>query len=347
MDVDYGFVLSLINMNKGVINLKKPSIKDVAKKAGVSPTTVSRYLNNRGYISEKTRNAISQAMKEINYYPNEVARSLYTNKTNLVGLIFPTTNNPFFGELIYYIEEALYQRNMKALVCNSINNVEVEKDYINMLHANRVDGIIIGSHNMLLEDYKTPNLPIVAVDKPVDYDIPNVSCDNYGGTVMAVNELLKKGCKKIVFISGKRLESSYEDDREKAYIDVMEKLQRKPKILEVPFSDSPAEKERKVRKLLITNRDIDGICTSDDMLAATVIRISMELGIRIPEDLKVIGFDGTETVLSFMPFLTTIKQPIKEIAYKAVDILIHEIEHKERKAMEINFPVTLIKGKTI
>lgn len=125
----------------------KPGIKDVAKVAGVSPTTVSRVLNNRGYISEETRKKVYDAMEEINYYPNEIARALLNNRTYFVGVIVPTVTSPFHGEVVEQIEYYLSQKNYKMLLCNSKNQMDTEKAYIDMLRRNQVDGMIVGTHN--------------------------------------------------------------------------------------------------------------------------------------------------------------------------------------------------------
>ncbi len=125
----------------------KPKIEDVAKLAGVSPTTVSRVLNNRGYISEKTKTKVEAAMQELNYFPNDVARSLFNKRSHLIGLILPTTANPFFGELTFHIENYCAANGYKVLLCNSLNQVDKEERYLEMLLRNQVDGIIVGTHN--------------------------------------------------------------------------------------------------------------------------------------------------------------------------------------------------------
>lgn len=121
-------------------------ITDVAEKAGVSVTTFSRVLNDRGYISQATRDKVYQAMKELNYQPNELARSLFRRKSNMIGLIVPNVSHPFFSELAYYLEEYAYQKGYKLLLCNSNGDVFKERKYIEMLKKNQVDGIIMGSH---------------------------------------------------------------------------------------------------------------------------------------------------------------------------------------------------------
>jgi family./Bacterial regulatory proteins, lacI family. len=172
------------------------TIKDVAERAGVTVTTVSRVLNNRGYISEKTREKVYEAMKELNYQPNELARSLYRKKSYLIGLLIPSVAHPFFAELTNYIEYYAYQNDYKILLCNSGQDVEKEKEYIDMLKRHQVDGIIIGSHTLKAEQYINVNLPIVAIDRYFSEKIPYVASDNYNGGVLATKLLIQKGCKK-------------------------------------------------------------------------------------------------------------------------------------------------------
>ena len=140
----------------------RPKLTDVAKKAGVSKTTVSRVINNYGYISEKTRQQVFRAMKELNYQPNSLARSLHGKSTHLIGIIFPSIMNPFYAELVQRVEEKLFAAGYKIILCNSAQNKEKERDYLKMLIANQVDGIIAGAHNLGIEEYKNVGLPIVS-----------------------------------------------------------------------------------------------------------------------------------------------------------------------------------------
>lgn len=124
------------------------TITDVARLAGVSKNTVSRYLNERGYISDKTRRAIASAIDELHYQPNQIARSLYTRRTNLVGLVIPNVEHPFFAAVTSRIEDELDSRGYKMILCNTLHSTRKERQYIDMLTANKVDGIIIGSHSI-------------------------------------------------------------------------------------------------------------------------------------------------------------------------------------------------------
>lgn len=180
-------------------------LTDVANLAGVSATTVSRVINNHGYLSEKTKQKVFDAMRELNYQPNSLARSLQGKKMKLIGVIFPSITNPFFAELIEDIEMQLFTQGYKIILCNAGKNKQKESEYIKMLLANQVDGIIAGAHNLGIDEYQQLGLPIVSFDRKLSDNIPIVSCDNYQGIELAVHDLLQAGCKKITFVGNKQL----------------------------------------------------------------------------------------------------------------------------------------------
>ena len=163
-------------------------LTDVAKKAGVSPTTVSRVINNYGSLSQKTIDKVQAAMKELNYQPNSLARSLQGKNTQLIGLIFPTVANPFYGELVEKIETKLFELGYKTILCDSANNKEKERSYINMLSANKVDGIIAGAHNLGITEYENIGLPIVSFDRYLADGIPIIGSDNFRGGYLATED---------------------------------------------------------------------------------------------------------------------------------------------------------------
>lgn len=174
-----------------------PTITDVAQTAGVSKNTVSRYLNNRGYMSEKTKAAIQAAIEELHYQPNQIARSLYTSKTSLVGLVIPDVEHPFFSTITARIEDALDTRGYKMILCNTMHSSQKERKYIDMLTANKVDGIIIGSHSVDI-NYSDINAPIVALDRNLADDIPVVASDHVQGGEIAAQAFIDRGCHKVV-----------------------------------------------------------------------------------------------------------------------------------------------------
>lgn len=130
-------------------------------------------------------------MKELNYQPNSLARSLHGKSTHLIGIIFPSIMNPFYAELVQRVEEKLFAAGYKIILCNSAQNKEKERDYLKMLIANQVDGIIAGAHNLGIEEYKNVGLPIVSFDRYLSETIPTVSCDNYQGGITATKNFTK------------------------------------------------------------------------------------------------------------------------------------------------------------
>ncbi|GLC87133.1 LacI family DNA-binding transcriptional regulator [Lysinibacillus piscis] len=325
----------------------KPKISDVAKAAGVSPTTVSRVLNNRGYISQETRDNVERAMKEVNYFPNDVARSLFNKRTNLIGIIVPQTSNPFFGELTFHIESICASLHYKVLLCNSLNRVDKEKNYWEMLMRNQVDGVIAVTYNRGLVNGHEKPLPIVTIDHYLSPTIPVVSSDNYAGGVQATELLIAKGCQHILHINGPLKLETPANLRRKGYETVMQQHGRKAITYEVANALDRGEQQKVIAQLFQEHPQVDGIFASDDLVAATVIAEAQKYGKHIPKDLKVIGYDGTETCQTLLPSLTTIRQPIELIAQKAVEVLLKEIEGDyEEGAMDICLPVQLIEGTT-
>ncbi|QKS73002.1 LacI family DNA-binding transcriptional regulator [Paenalkalicoccus suaedae] len=322
----------------------KPKIEDVAKLAGVSPTTVSRVLNNRGYIGEKTRQKVDEAIKELNYYPNEVARSLFGKKTNLLGVIFPTTSNPFYGQLIFHLETLASSLGYKVLLCNSQGREDKEIEYLEMLQRHQVDGIIAGAHNEGIEAYSIPGLPVVGVDRYFSDTIPVVSSDNYEGGRLATELLIKRGCSTIIHINGPISLKTPANLRRKAYEDVMKEHELPHLTYEM---ESEETEERVLQQLFDANPKVDGIFASDDIIASKVLRVAKTKGIHIPNQVKLIGYDGTETQQLMLPELSTILQPIKLIAEKALDLLIKQIEGgKEEIPYEVVLPITLLESET-
>ncbi|WP_337970257.1 LacI family DNA-binding transcriptional regulator [Virgibacillus salexigens] len=303
----------------------RPSRNDVAKEAGVSPTTVSRVINSRGYISENTRKKVNEAMERLGYYPNELARSLSKNQSSLIGLIFPSLTNPFQMELITHLEMLLSQINYKVLICNSQNNPENEKKYLDMLRRNQVEGVIVNSLNETLPEYYIPDLHIVSVDRKINARIPVISSDNYEGGKMAVQKLIDKDCQKILYIGGVNNNINMDaNKRYRAYLDLIKNFNLTPVTLDLDFTLSYEEKYDKIKDFLLKNTFIDGIFTDDDS-AIISLNIANELKIDVPNELKIVGFDGSNLTLQYVPELTTIQQPIKKIADLSVQTLLSVI----------------------
>ncbi|WP_062353782.1 LacI family DNA-binding transcriptional regulator [Bacillus kwashiorkori] len=321
----------------------KVKLEDVAKTAGVSPTTVSRVLNNRGYISEKTRQKVEDAIKELNYYPNDLARSLFKKRTNFIGLILPTINNPFFSELALNIENLFSDLGFKIILCNSSGHYEKESSYAEMLIRQQVDGIIVCSYNRGIEAYNHPQLPFVAIDHYLSPNIPVIGSDNYEGGRLAVQHLIERGCKSIIHMNGPADLETPTQLRRKAYEDLVEN----PITYELEDTFDDEATAATIKKILSEHPETDGIFASDDLIASVCLKVANELKIKVPEQLKVVGYDGTQLVQVLLPQLTTVRQPIEKIAKAAVLKLIDLINDPSTvKKEEITLPVKLLVNST-
>ena len=322
-------------------------LTDVARKAGVSPTTVSRVINNYGYLSKKTINKVHAAMAELNYQPNALARSLQGKKSQLIGLVFPSVSNPFFGELIEKLESKLFEKGYKSILCDSANNSIKEREYLNMLIANQVDGIITGSHNLGIKEYEYINLPIVSFARYLADSVPIVSSDNYRGGVLATELLITHGGKSIAIFTGTNKSPSPTNNRLKGYLDTINKSKLQPKVFNFPDDYSPTVKSIEISRILKSEM-IDSIFCTDDLTALLLFDEAEKLGKSIPEDLKIIGYDGTNFIKSYFPKLTTIVQPIDEYVSLLINLLIQRIDGKnEGLANQYQLPVTVFYGTSV
>lgn len=298
------------------------TIVDVAKLAGVTPTTVSRVINNRGYISEKTKNKVHEAMEQLGYQPNEIARSLTKQKSNTIGIIVPHISHPYFAKLISNLENEASKKDYKIILCNSKEKAEKEKQYLDMCKSNRVAGIVLCSGNVESNKINTGDIPVVLLEKNFEEGKLGIQCDNYEGGSLATEHLIECGCKKLLHFSGVIDEEVPADNREKAFIDTCSKNSVKYYIKKFDINTyNQMDYYEAIKDTLTEIKEIDGIFASSDLIAAQVIQVCNELNIKIPQDLKLVGFDDVEISKLTTPTITTIHQPIKEMAKLAVELI--------------------------
>jgi len=270
---------------------REPTLADVAQAAGVSLTTVSRVLNNRGYLSQETRERVAEAIAQLNYRPNQIARALHGKSTHSIGLIVPTVALPFFGELTEHVEDFLAERGYRTFVCNSMGKADREREYLDLLVSHRVDGIISSAHNDGLADYSSIHLPLVSVDRDLSPIVPNVRCDNEAGGRLAAEHLLKRGARRPALLTSR---TGIHNLREKGYRQVLQQAGIEPVVLTVDFNTPNSERPRLIRERLdLVVDDVDAVFATDDLAAAQVMEWADQRDLRIPDDFKVIGFDGT------------------------------------------------------
>lgn len=322
------------------------TLKDVADRAGVTVTTVSRILNNRGYISEKTRERVYAVMKEIDYQPNEIARALSLNKNNSIGIIVASLMHPFFSASVNYFEYYASLQGYKVMVCNSQRSKEKEIAYIDMLRSNKVSGIIIGTRNGELDERLPPNLPVVTFERAISDRIPTVMCDNYQGGILATKHLVNSGCRHLAILCGSKRVHLPADDRTQAFIDEC----RKSRIEPVIFATDEAQFESRqytteIAMMLDSNKKIDGIFATSDVMAAQVIQVCSKRRIRIPQDIKLVGFDDVEISRLTTPTLTTVHQPIEQMCNSAVSLIIRQLRGEPVPSKTV-LPVSLIERES-
>lgn len=322
------------------------TLKDVAEKSGVTVTTVSRMLNGRGYVSDKTKKKIKQAMKELNYQPNALARALSLKKSDFIGLIVPSASHMFFCKIIDYVEHFVSKNGYKLLLCNSNLEPKKEIEYFNMLNANKVAGVIIASRTQNIDKNIAIDAPVISIDRIISPTIPSICSDNYQGGVLAAEHLIAKGCKKLVHISGS---TNLNMDGNKRYYGFKEVCEKKG----IPYVVIDATEEQflsmhyeTIINMIFDNHpDVDGIFTSNDIIAAQVIGICNKRGIKIPNQIKVVGYDNIDLCTLCSPTITTIHQSVKEICQYAVESIIFKTDNKTIPS-SVAFPVTLIERET-
>lgn len=320
------------------------TLKDVAERAGVSLTTVSRVINKRGYFSEKTKSRIYATMQQMNYHPNSAARSLSGKKTKLIGVILTNTHNPFNAELLEKIELELFNREYKVIIANSSDNPQKERAYISLLQSNQVDGLITASHNTIIDDYHELTLPVVSLDRYFGPRIPTISSDNFSGGQTAAQILIDGGARRLLVFSGEINDTNPTMDRTNGFIDISKKHNMIP-IVQVMPSDATVNFRKMLIRQEILKQKPDGIMATDDTTALLVLEELRIMHLQVPHDVQVIGYDGSDFVLQSFPELSTIVQPISDLAKTLVDTLIKKIEQPDiLQERQYTFPITLHRG---
>ena len=300
------------------------TIKEVAKMAGVGLGTVSRVLNDSGYVKESTRQKVLAAVEALHYVPNDVARNLRHQSTRFVGLIIPTIWHPFFSKLAYFIEQELYLSDYKMLLCNSEQALDKELRYFEMLQKSQVAGIIMISYN----DFPEPqsDLPIVTIDRIISPRFLHVSADNSHGGELAAQALVQRGCRKLLFLGSASPVPTEVNNRREAFVRQARELGVACTVYEETVLLN--QEMTVVQNFLAQDIPFDGALTSSDLFAAALIKAMGDRGQACPEDFQVIGFDGIQDNPYFKPILATIRQPVEKMARKSVEMLLDKINNQ-------------------
>ena len=319
------------------------TMKDVAQRAGVGVGTVSRVINHVPGVKESTLIKVNQAIKELNYIPDEYARGLKTKSSRTIALILPSVWYPFFSEFAYYVEKRLDKENYKLLLCNSNDNTTEEAKYIKMLKQNKIDAIIAITYSDI-EQYIYSNIPFVSLDRYFDKKVSYVTSDNYEGGKLAARKLLEHGARSLAYVGS---HSKYPNGtmlRRDGFRDYLENIgiDYKEIFLQEPVNDFTPY----ILEMLKVHPKIDGIFCHTDSLLLKLRKILNQYGYRVPEDIQLIGFDGMNLSSDLPLGISTIAQPVEQLANGAVDLVLRKIADPSLKNEAKMYPVRYVDGNT-
>lgn len=312
----------------------KVTIHDIAKELKIDSSTVSRALNNNSRVTQKTKDRVNAKAYELGYQRNMLASNLRNNKTNTIGVIVPRISRHFFSSAIAGIEETAYEAGYNVIICQSLEQLSREQKITQTLSENRVDGVLI-SISMetidcdYLQIFKKNGTPLVFFDRHCD--IPgnsNVLIDDFQGGFDATEHLILQGCKKIAHLSGPQELEIYKN-RFKGYQSALQKHNiALDENLIIPSKLMESDGIESAKKLLSQPVAIDGIFSSNDTAAISALQYLKGEGIKIPEDIAIVGFSNEPISSVIEPSLTTIDQPGFEMGKIATHLLLTQIKDK-------------------
>jgi LacI family transcriptional regulator len=313
------------------------TIHDIAQILGINSSTVSRALNDSPRVAKKTKEKIISKANEIGYQRNHLASNLRKSKTFTLGVIVPRISRQFFSSVIAGIEETAFKFDYNVIICQSLESLEREQSIVNTLLANRVDGVLI-SISMETKNYdhlkglKKRNIPTIFFDRHCN--IPgnsNVVIDDFEAAFNATEHLILKKCKEISHFAGPQNLEIYRN-RFKGYKAALEK-HNLPFREELVITSKLMEKEgsENAKKMLDLPYKVDGLFCANDVVAISAIQYLKKQGIKIPEDIAIVGFSNESISSVIEPALTTVNQPGLEIGITATNLLLEKIMDESKK----------------
>lgn len=310
------------------------TIKDIAREVGVSPSTVSRALSDSPLISEKTKQNVKEVAQRLGYERNELARGLVKGSSGAVGLVVADITNPFFSDIAQGVGEVAHRFGYGVMLCDTAGKANRESDYIRLLRRKRVDGLILTSATMddpYLKDLAKTRTPFILVSRLCrSVDAPYVVVDDRVGARLAVEHLINLGHQYIGFIGGPAdVQSSR--DRMATYREVLQEHGLAEKEEWMGFSDFTQAAGRKAgRQMLSLPERPSAIFAANDMIALGVLEVAEEMGVLIPDDLSLVGYNDISYASLPRVQLTTVAQPTQEMGQIASEWLLSTIEEHKR-----------------
>ena len=329
-------------------NEKTISIKELAEISNVSIATISRVINKKGGYSKATEERILKLIESKSYQRNVNARSLRTKKSQTIGVIVPDISNEFFAKIVQAVEKQAIKYNYSVFVCNTDENIEIEKRQLSNLIGQFVDGVIyIGGGVQLENDSQLFKIPVIYIDRYIDDKEIYIESDNFHGGYLAAQELIRSGCKKMAVMKDiRKISSAY-----KRYLGFLQALKDyrmnfDNKLLCDVTVISHKEAKEKTLELLDSGEVFDGIFATNDTMALGIMMALNERRIKIPNEVKLVGFDNISAAEMAGVPLTTINQNKQKMGELAVELLMDKILARESNVRNIKIPVNLIRRKS-
>lgn len=331
----------------------EPTIKDVARRVGVSTATVSRVLNGGHWVAEETRATVLQAVQELNYKPNAIARSLLNARTKTLALIFPNVSDMFSGTVLSGVEDAAHQRGFSVIICKTGGGHERTLSYLQLLAEKRVDGIIFASE-VLREEYASfiqrLGIPLVVLSgESVQGGIPTVRCDDRQAAYAATSYLIGQGHERIGLLYGGARETPEQSGRLTGFHEAHRDHGLAVEPQQVLCLEGFAFKDGQAGgvKLLTQARDLTAIFASSDELALGLMSAAYARGVRVPDDLSVMGFDDLPLAEMSLPPLTTVRQPLYGMGRRAATMLLDHLQNVQPLGGHAVFPTTIVERQSV
>jgi LacI family transcriptional regulator len=313
---------------------KSPTMNDVAKEAGVSVATVSRVINGNYAVSKKLERKVNNAMKKLHYHPSALARSFKMQETRQIGLIVPLLDHPFFSRMAQVMEQELFRNNYRAIICNTEEDPQREIEYIDLLLRQRVDGIIINSATntiSYLDDLQAQNMPTVLIDRNIETQkASKVFSDNVMGGYLGMKYLIELGHRHIIVVAPFSTASPIQQ-RIRGIHQALEEfgIPEDPNTFITPDDHSFDFGVNIGNQLMQMNPRPTAVFALTDVTAIGIMRACWQLGLHIPDDISVMGYDDIPLASYASPALSTIAQSIAEMGQTAVQLLLNHIQNPD------------------
>lgn len=298
------------------------SIRDVAKKANVAACTVSRFLNGTDNVAPETKKRIEDAIADLNYIPNALARGMFKHKSGIIAMLIPSIRHPYFANLAHCIELELYEKGYKLMLCSTDGQIEKERDYITVFKSNIVDGVIMGVSDLEDKEYLDFGKPIVMLDYDIGKKLPIVASDHANGGVLAAEKFIDSNCKYVIHIGDMELSKveSY-----KCHMSLEKNLKKagiESRFIEIKWNEFDFDGYLNVATTILEKyTQIDGVMASD-IQAAAFLKAALELGKKVPEEFAVVSYDGTYVSSVNRASMTCVVQFTEEIGRQTVAVLL-------------------------